>query len=228
MNRIAIIPARGGSKRIPRKNIRSFLGKPIIAYSIEVALKSGLFNEVMVSTDDKEIAKIAKKYGASVPFLRSIENSNDYATTVDVLKEVLNKYAESGNCFNQACCIYPTAPLVTSDALLNTYDKLIIGGWDCVFPVVEFSYPIQRSLIFNGDRIKMKWPENKWKRSQDLERAYHDAGQYYWFDVREFEKNENLWTDNTSSVVVSELNVQDIDNESDWKIAELKYQLINQ
>jgi len=179
MSSIAIIPARGGSKRIPRKNIKNFLGKPIIAYSIEAALQCGLFDVVMVSTDDKEIADIAEEYGAEVPFLRSRENSNDFAGISEVCIEVISKYWCSDIYFDCACCILPTAPFIERKRLIEAAEMLASGRFDCIFTVVEYSYPIQRSLKMDNGFITMKWPENFYKRSQDLEKTYHDAGQFY-------------------------------------------------
>jgi N-acylneuraminate cytidylyltransferase len=178
MSNLAIIPARGGSKRIPRKNIKLFLGKPIIAYSIEAALKSNLFDEVMVSTDDKEIAEIAKVYGAKVPFFRSKENSDDYSTTTDVLLEVLNNYKQEGMGFSNACCIYPTAPFVSKEKLELAYSKLLKENFDCVFPVVRYGFPIQRAMFFDEENIKMIQPEHMLSRSQDLKTSFHDVGQF--------------------------------------------------
>lgn len=226
MSNIAIIPARGGSKRIPRKNIRDFLGKPIIAYSIEVAMESELFEEVMVSTDDNEIAEVAKKYGAKIPFLRSKENADDYATTVDVLIEVLQTYQQQGKHFENGCCIYPTAPLIRSAFLENAYEKLFNKNFSTVFPVVEFSYPIQRSLRLNDKgKVGMTWPEHLESRSQDLPKAYHDAGQFYWFNVEEILKEKKLFGKNCGAIVLPSTSVQDIDTEEDWKLAEMKAKL---
>lgn len=225
MKNIAIIPARGGSKRIPRKNIKHFLGKPIIAYSIEAALSSKLFDEVMVSTDDEEIAEIAMKYGAKVPFLRTKENSNDFATTADVIIEVLNTYVSTGVSFDNICCIYPTAPLISIDSLNDSFSILVDNEFDSVFPVVEYSYPIQRSLGVNQGKIEMVWPENLNKRSQDLESRYHDAGQFYWLKFESFLKTKLIYSDNAGFFKVDELLVQDIDDETDWKLAELKFSL---
>ena len=227
MSNLAIIPARGGSKRIPRKNIKSFLGKPIIAYSIEAAMDSGLFDEVMVSTDDEEIAEIAREYGATVPFFRSEKTSDDYATTADVIEEVLLSYREKGIEFDLACCIYPTAPLISSENLIASFNLLKSQSFDTVFPVVQYSYPIQRALKV-GEQKKMSlfFEANKNSRSQDLEESYHDAGQFYSFSVTDFLKDKELWTKNTGVIVLNELKVQDIDTLTDWKLAELKYGLI--
>jgi pseudaminic acid cytidylyltransferase len=227
MTNIAIITARGGSKRIPGKNIRDFLDKPIISYSIETAITSGLFDDVMVSTDSKEIAEVALKYGASVPFMRSSQNADDYAGTADVLKEVLLQLKENGKAYNHACCIYPTAPFINVDTLQKGYSLLTAGSYDTVFPVCAFSYPVLRSLIVDETgKVAMQWPENINKRSQDLPPFYHDAGQFYWIDISAFLEKQKLFTDNTGAVILSELQVQDIDNETDWKIAELKYSLL--
>lgn len=226
-NSVAIIPARGGSKRIPRKNIKAFLGKPIIAYSIEAALNAGCFHEVMVSTDDNEIAEIARKWGAKVPFLRSDTASNDYATTADVLVEVLDSYEKTGHSFYTACCIYPTAPFVTSEKLKNALNLLLEGDSDSVIPVTEFSFPIFRSLkITENRKIEFNWPENALKRSQDLPKAYHDCGQFYCLNVPRFLQNKKIVTDNTSAVIIPNTEVQDIDNEEDWTLAEIKYSFL--
>ncbi len=229
MKNVAIITARGGSKRIPGKNIKDFLGKPIIAYSIETALASGLFEDVIVSTDDNEIATIAKQYGASVPFMRSIKNADDYATTSDVISEVLEELNLNGKKYNNACCIYPTAPLLTTESLGKGFNLLITDNYDSVFPVCAFSYPILRSLVVAADsgRVSMNWPENLNKRSQDLNTNYHDAGQFYWVQIPAFLRVTKLFTDTSGAIILDELQVQDIDNETDWAIAELKYSLLH-
>lgn len=226
MDNLCVIPARGGSKRIPRKNIKNFLGKPIIAYSIDAALSSGLFAEVMVSTDDEEIAEIAMRCGAKVPFLRSAENSSDYATTLDVLKEVISYYNKQQVSFQNVACIYPCAPFVTAKNLQDSFEIKNRKGFHTVFPVIEYSFPIQRSLTLNGGRIKFAYPEFSQTRSQDLEKHYHDAGQYYVLDVYETILKNRLLTENSGAVVISELEGQDIDNETDWRLAELKYQIL--
>lgn len=226
MGNICIIPARGGSKRIPRKNIKDFLGKPIIAYSIGAALDSGLFDETMVSTDDAEIAEVALRYGAKVPCMRSEANSDDFATTADVLKEVIQHYAAVGNHYNSACCIYATAPLIQTNRLKEGYQLLIDKGADTVFPVTAFSFPILRALKLEDQKIEMLWPENLNKRSQDLPKAYHDAGQWYWFNPATIVQSGKLFTEQTYGVELPDTEVQDIDNLSDWKLAELKYALL--
>ncbi|WP_345157117.1 pseudaminic acid cytidylyltransferase, partial [Pontibacter saemangeumensis] len=228
VKRIAIIPARGGSKRIPRKNIRAFLGKPIMAYSIEAALESGLFEQVMVSTDDEEIAEVARRHGAGVPFLRSTAASDDFATTAAVLTEVLRAYEASGETYDYGCCIYPTAPLVKTASIRAAFALLTAQQRDSVFPVLRYSYPIWRSLRMEGGRAVMNWPEHLGSRSQDLPAAFHDAGQFYWFAVKRFLEKQALFTDNTGAIELSELEVQDIDNLTDWKLAEMKYRLMQQ
>jgi len=228
MHNLAIIPARGGSKRIPRKNIRDFLGKPIITYSIDAALGSGLFEEVMVSTDDKEIAEIAIKYGARVPFYRSDEASSDFATTMSVVKEVVSIYKRQFNkTFDLICCIYPTAPLIQVQHLKTGLDILLAKNFDSVFPVVAFGYPVWRGVeITDEGKTLMVWPEYQNSRSQDLKKIYHDAGQWYWMNMNQID--ETIFTKNTGSIVLSENEVQDIDNLTDWKLAEMKYKLLNE
>lgn len=225
---IAIITARGGSKRIPHKNIKEFCGKPIIEYSIEAAKQAGIFDTVMVSTDDNKIAEIAKNAGAEVPFMRSAETSNDYATTTDVLMEVLEKYKERGIRYENACCIYPTAPFVTGNKLRQAMDMLVNEKKDSVIPVVPFSFPPLRGMVINDGKLEYKWQEYAMKRSQDLEEIYHDCGQFYVFRVEPFEKEKKLVTDNTAGMIISELEVQDIDNETDWELAEMKYRLLKE
>jgi len=228
LKKIAIITARGGSKRIPRKNIKPFLGKPIIAYSIEIALESGLFDEVMVSTDDNEIADISKEYGANVPFYRSEKNSDDFSTTPDVILEVLDSYKELGFNFEIGCCIYPTAPLISIKNIKTSMNRLMKNSLDCVFPALQFSYPIQRALLIDkNEKIKMLNPNYYRTRSQDLDVFYHDAGQFYWFNTSKFLQKRKLWTDNCEIIKISELEAQDIDNDTDWAIAEIKYKLLN-
>lgn len=226
--KLAIIPARGGSKRIPRKNIKLFNGMPIIAHSIKAALESKLFDIVMVSTDDSEIASIAKNAGAEVPFYRSEKSSDDYATTLDVIKEVTEQYTKEKNIsYNKVCCIYATAPFVTASKLQEAFD-VFNQGFDSVFPVIQFSSPTQRALKFNGDLVEMFQPEHINSRSQDLEKSYHDSGQFYWLDVEKVIQKNKLWTDNSSAIVVDEMEVHDIDTLEDWKVAEFKYRLLNE
>lgn len=227
MSNIAIITARGGSKRIPRKNIKDFLGKPIIAYSIEAAIESGIFEEVMVSTDDKEIADISMQYGAKVPFYRSAKNSDDYATTVDVISEVLEDYAKQGRLFDWLCCIYPTAPFVLPQTFIDCMAEMEIKKAEGLVPVVKFSYPPQRSLTINENtRLEYKWPENIMKRSQDLKPLYHDAGQFYFAKAEKVLFYKKLIFDCTIPYVISDFYAQDIDTLEDWELAEMKYELM--
>jgi len=228
MSRVAIITARGGSKRIPRKNIKEFCGKPIIAYSIEAALESGLFDEVMVSTDDKEIADIAVKYGATVPFMRSSEMAGDFAPTKEVIKEVLNAYKAAGKEFDTFVCIYPTAPFVTAGKLKSALDLFEKNNADALLPVVRFSFPPQRCFVIDGERLKYKWPENELTRSQDLEPFYHDAGQFYMMKSEVLFSEDTLVPKNTAPFVVDDMEVQDIDTFDDWNIAEIKYRAMTE
>lgn len=226
MANLCIIPARGGSKRIPGKNVKSFLGKPIIAYSIEAALESELFDEIMVSTDDILIADIAKKYGAKIPFFRSNKNADDHATTFDVIQEVITEYENKDQKFQNICCIYPCAPFVTSEHLKESHRLLTDQKYDTVFPIIPFSFPIQRAMKLDGNKLNFYNPEFEVTRSQDLEVTYHDAGQYYWMNVAAVIEKRKIVTSNSGATVISEMEAQDIDNEIDWKMAELKYKLL--
>lgn len=223
MDIIAVITARGGSKRIPKKNIKEFCGKPIISYSIEAALNSGIFNEVMVSTDSMEIASIAESYGASVPFFRSETSSNDYATTSDVLLEVISKYEVQGKFFDLICCIYPTAPFITPKKLQNSLNVLYDTKADSLMPVVQFSFPPQRAVVIKDSKLKYQYPEFSSARSQDLENIYHDCGQFYFCYTSALKKYKTVITPDTATIIMPEEEVQDIDTLSDWHIAELKY-----
>ena len=219
---LAMITARGGSKRIPRKNIREFCGKPILVYSIEAARSSGAFEEVMVSTDDPEIAEIAKKYGASVPFFRSEATANDYASTDDVIMEVLKTYEERGEHFDNFCCIYPTAPFVTGERLKQAMD--LLADSDSVMPVVPFSYPPQRGLLISEEGfLKPQFPEYALARSQDLQKIYHDCGQFYACRTDVFLKEGTTDVQRQIPLILTEMEVQDIDTLEDWEIAEIKY-----
>lgn len=229
MSAIAIITARGGSKRIPRKNIKIFNGKPIINYSIEAVLKSGIFDEVMVSTDDEEIAGISKKAGASVPFFRSRETSTDTATTADVLLEVLDRYEDMGRTFEYGCCIYPTAPFVTARKLKEAMDKLVESGAESIVPMQEFSYPPQRGLFIDDNGlVKMLHPEYATTRSQDLQKQYHECGQFYIFRNDAFKIQKDTTMERSIPYIIDPVESQDIDNESDWILAELKYRFLTE
>ncbi len=225
-NNLCIIPARGGSKRIPRKNIKHFKGEPIISYSIIAAIESELFDEVMVSTDDFEIKEIAESYGASVPFLRSKESSNDFATTIDVLKEVLSVYRNLGKEFDQICCIYPTAPFITAARLIEGFNMLTQGA-DSVLPIVSFDYPIWRSFKINEkDSLEYNWSEFVNSRSQDLPESYHDAGQWYWVKSAILNESCKLIFNTSKGLKLLPYEAHDIDTLYDWKLAELKYEYL--
>ncbi len=222
MSCLCIITARGGSKRIPRKNIKDFLGKPIIAYSISAALEAGIFDEVMVSTDDSEIAEVSRKFGAKVPFMRSEFSSSDYASTRDVLVEVLNEYEKRGKTFEYFSCVYPTAPFVTPEKLKNAFDLLKSSNADEITPVIQFSYPPQRAFVIRDGGLVYQYPQYESSRSQDLEPIYHDCGQFYFYrtDIyRGLEKG----TGKRLPIIMPEEETQDIDNISDWLLAEIKY-----
>jgi N-acylneuraminate cytidylyltransferase len=228
MKKLAIIPARGGSKRIFKKNIKDFLGQPIISYSIKSVMDSGLFDEVMVSTDDLEIANIAKKLGAKVPFLRSDINADDYASTIDVICEVIEEYRKIGKEFQYTCCVYPCAPFVSKERLEESFEKLLERGYDCVFPVTNFNFPIQRAVKLTAEnKIEMLQPEFMQTRSQDLEPIYHDVGQFYFFETDKLIAAERLWTGNTGCIILPEMEAQDIDTLNDWQLAEIKYKILN-
>lgn len=232
MRKIAIITARGGSKRIPKKNIKQFCGLPLIAYSIQAARKCGLFDVVMVSTDSQEIAKVAESYGAAVPFFRTKENSNDYATTADVLEEVLNTYKQQGENFDIMCCIYPTAPFVTAEKLQQAYKVFEKADTSMLMPVVAFSFPPQRSMVLRGGTLVYVQPEHARTRSQDLEPWYHDAGQFYFYKTGDFLKalaengKAGGYSLSCTPFVLNDTEVQDIDTIDDLEIAAMKYRLM--
>jgi pseudaminic acid cytidylyltransferase len=227
MSAIAIIPARGGSKRIPRKNIRQFMGKPVLAYVIETALASGCFTEVMVSTDDPEISDVARSFGASVPFMRSPANSDDQAITLNVLREVIGTYNSHGQQFELLCCLYPTAVLSRPESLVSGKAKLLSEpDAICAFPVVQYGHPIQRALYEKDGRVHMFHPEHCNTRSQDLQKCYHDAGQWYWIRSAALaDPKFSIISPGATPIILDEMEVQDIDNETDWRMAELKFGL---
>ncbi len=225
MSILAIIPARGGSKRIPKKNIKDFCGKPIIAYSIQAALSSGIFDEVMVSTDSEEIKVIAEQYGASVPFLRSKSASNDFATTAEVIEEVISSYEKKGKRFDSFACIYPTAPFITGERLAEAAEWL--NEADAVLSVVKFSFPPQRAFVIKDGNVAYQYPQYEKTRSQDLEPLYHDCGQFYICNVDCFLNHHSLVLPATRPYILPEEEVQDIDTMSDWEIAEAKYKALH-
>jgi N-acylneuraminate cytidylyltransferase len=220
--KIAVIPARGGSKRIPRKNIKEFCGKPIIAYSIEAALNSKIFDKVIVSTDDPEIAEVAKSFGAEIPFMRPENLSNDMATTIPVISHAVDFFQNQGHQVEWTCCLYATAPFVTKDDLSESY-RIIKDSPDVkfLFSATSFSFPIQRAIYLgkNGE-VNMFQPEHYSTRSQDLKEAFHDAGQFYWGRGQDW-KVENVFFAPYSRIYKLPRNrVQDIDTLEDWNFAE--------
>lgn len=220
--KLAIITARGGSKRIPHKNIKEFCGKPIICYSIAAAFESAAFDEIMVSTDDPEIADVARSAGAAVPFFRSRETSGDYASTDDVIMEVLKEYEKTGLTFDAFCCIYPTAPFLTGKRLKDA--MALLDTADSVMPVVPFSYPPQRGLIINDNGfVERQFPQYATARSQDLPGIYHDCGQFYACRTSAFMKEGTTDVEKLVPLILSAMEVQDIDTPEDWEIAEIKY-----
>lgn len=225
--KLCIIPARGGSKRIPRKNIKDFLGKPIIAYSIEAALKSGSFDRIIVSTDDQEIAKVSREYGAETPFVRPQELSDDYAGTLPVIKQAIEWFEQNDQTPQFVCCLYATAPFVRSETIKQVFQQFQESGADYCFTVTPFSSPIQRAIkITETKRLEMFYPENFNVRSQDLEEAYHDAGQFYWGKSEAFKQQIPIFSNAASPFVLPRYLVQDLDTLEDWTRAELMYQVI--
>ncbi len=225
---VAIVPARGGSKRIPRKNIRPFLGKPILGRVLEQLHAAGCFDEVMVSTDDQEIADTARAHGASVPFMRSAQTADDHATTAAVLLEVLAAYARQGREFTHLCCVYPTAVFITPQLLRQGLQKLAGEGVDSVVPVLRVSFPIQRAFKVEAGRLAMFQPEHMNTHSRDLPVAYHDSGQFYWLRTRSFLEQRSIYMRQSVPLVIDEMQAHDIDTEDDWRIAELKYGYLQQ
>lgn len=226
MKKLAVIPARGGSKRLPGKNIRDFAGKPMLAWSVEAALESGLFDTVMVSTDSEEIAEVARAAGASVPFLRSAETADDHAIIIDVMAEVVDRYEADGQRFDRICCILATAPLLQPSTLRHAEDLMGREDFDTVFPVVAFHYPIQRALRRDDEgRTAMFQPEHYASRSQDLEPAFHDAALFYWMTREVCVAKQSVFAGRAGSFVIDAMEAQDIDTLGDWRMAELKMQL---
>jgi len=226
--KVAVIPARGGSKRIPRKNIRDFCGKPMMAWPIEVAKESGLFEHILVSTDDEEIAKVSKSCGAEVSFMRPAELSDDYTGTIEVIAHAVSWMHEQDWKLEAVCCIYATSVFLTKDDLLKGFDALNTGKWQYSFSATDFEYPIFRSFKerTNGG-VEMFFPENFEKRSQDLPVALHDAAQFYWGKPDAWSDNLKLFERHSYPVKIPRWRVQDIDTKDDWKRAEQLFQLIN-
>lgn len=226
--KIAVIPARGGSKRIPRKNIRAFCGKPIIAYSISAALDTGLFDQVVVSTDDDEIASVARTFGAATPFVRPKEIADDFTGTNAVVKHTVSWFTERNHDVTHACCIYATAPLIQPHFITEGYEALAASDAAFAFSVTSYAFPIQRALRLIADgRVDSIYPEHRMTRSQDLEHAYHDAGQFYWGTARAFLDDTPLFSPRSIGVVLPRFLVQDIDTPEDWEQAEWMYQAMS-
>jgi pseudaminic acid cytidylyltransferase len=224
---IAIIPARGGSKRIPRKNIKSFCGKPIIAYSIQAAQTSGLFDRIIVTTDDEEIANVARSYGAEIPFMRPYELSDDHTATIPVIAHAIRALQEQGDSIDAACCIYATAPFVRSEDIQNAYKALITHHKEYAFPVTTFPFPIFRGVKRDEEgNIEMFWPEHFATRSQDLPEAYHDVGQFYWGKPEAWLNGTPIFSEAATTVVLPRHLVQDIDTPEDWLQAELMFKAV--
>ncbi|MDG6250730.1 pseudaminic acid cytidylyltransferase [Methanocalculus sp.] len=227
--RLAVIPARGGSKRIPRKNIKEFCGKPIIAWSIQATRESGCFDRIIVSTDDEEIAAVAREWGAEVPFMRPKELSDDYVGTIPVIRHAIEWFAEKSISFNHVCCIYATAPFVTSDDIRHGLEALKESGSDYAFSVTSYPFPIQRAIKITSDGwIEMFQPEHFSTRSQDLEEAYHDAGQFYWGRSEAWIQELPLFSGYTIPIILPRYRVQDIDTPEDWISAEMMFRLLKQ
>ena len=224
---IAIIPARGGSKRIPRKNIKLFHGKPIIAYSIEAAKKSGCFDKIIVSTDDQEIADIAIKYGAEAPFLRPHEIAGDYSTTIEVIQHALTWCGSEQWKIDNVCCIYATAPFLLPEDIQQGLEKLSQPNIEYAFSASEFSFPIQRAIALNKENsVSMFYPEHTNTRSQDLQQSYHDAGQFYWGKSTAFSSGKAIFAAHSKAIILPRKRVQDIDTLEDWEFAEHLFSLL--
>ena len=228
--KIAVIPARGGSKRIPRKNIKSFCGKPIIAYSIDAALNSGVFDQVVVTTDDPEIAEVARKAGAQVPFMRPKELSDDYTPTVPVVRHAIDWMTTNRRKVSVVCCIYSTAPFISADDIRQAYLKLLnenVTGY--VFTATSFPFPIQRAFRIKADGYcEMFHPEHYNTRSQDLEHAYQDAGQFYWGPAESYLSNKQFFANDSKPYVIPRYRVQDIDTIQDWTRAEIMWRVLQE
>jgi pseudaminic acid cytidylyltransferase len=226
--KIAVIPARGGSKRIPRKNIRPFCGKPIIAYSIAAARESALFDEIVVSTDDEEIAAVARDAGATTPFMRPKAIADDFTGTNAVVRHTITWFAEQGSAVAHACCIYATAPLIQSRFIREGYERLSASDAAFAFSVTDYAFPIQRAVRMTADgRVEALHPEHRMTRSQDLEGAYHDAGQFYWGTAQAFLDDVPLFSSRSIGVILPRLLVQDIDTPEDWEQAEAMFRVVN-
>jgi pseudaminic acid cytidylyltransferase len=220
-NNVAVIPARGGSKRISRKNIREFAGQPIIAWSIQAAMSAGCFDRIIVSTDDEEIVAVAREYGATVPFMRPAELADDHATTLAVMQHAVTALGIESEDLSLVCCLYPAAPFIEAQDLLAARDVLTEADWDYVIPVTRFAYPIERAVRLSADSsIEMVYPEHRNARSQDLNENFHDAGQFYWGKSTAFAAQRPLFSERSASIILPRYRVHDIDTPEDWETAE--------
>ncbi|MGI9519647.1 MAG: pseudaminic acid cytidylyltransferase [Pirellulaceae bacterium] len=221
---IAIIPARGGSKRIPRKNVRPFCGRPMISWSIQAAQACGLFDRVLVSTDCPEIGRVAEDYGASVPFMRPAELSDDHTPTIPVVRHAIDVVLQQGHAIDHVCCVYATAPFIRTSDLLQGHAKLVDDDQlEFVVSVTEFAFPVQRALTAKGNCVEMIWPEHELTRSQDLPPAWHDAGQFYWGRPDAFQRRDGFFNARTAAVILPAHRVVDIDTPDDWTRAEMMF-----
>ena len=226
--KVAIIPARGGSKRIPGKNVRDFCGQPIIKYSIDAAARSKIFDRVIVSTDCDTVAAVSKQLGAEVPFRRPRELADDHTPTLPVIRHAVEALREGGDKVKFACCLYATAPFVRSDDLIAGY-RILESNRDGEFsvPVTTFPFPIFRGFKIEQERIKMIWPEHLETRSQDLLEAWHDAGQFYWGTAQAWRTANGIFSADCLPIRIPRWRVQDIDSEEDWLRAEILYESLS-
>jgi len=227
-NIIAIITARGGSKRILKKNIKEFFGKPMISYAINACMEAGIFSEIMVSTDDNKISEISKNYGANIPFMRSAKTADDFATTYDVLEEVMNEYKKKGKEYNYVCCLYPCVPFLSGKTLQHAYDQLVASENDALQPVCRFSVPIEWAMKIENGLLVQNNKEAQLMRSQDMIPKYYDAGMFYMIRTTVLLKEKSLIPEKTMPYIMNEREVQDIDTLEDWNMAELKYRMIKE
>ena len=225
--KLCVIPARGGSKRIPRKNIKNFCGKPIIAYSIQAALNSNLFDNIIVSTDDLEIAKIAESYGANIPFLRPAKLANDHAGTIPVVNHAIEWFIKKNNPPNEICCLYATAPFIKPKSIITGFELMNDNKKEFCFTATSFAAPIQRAIKINkSGNVSMFFSENINKRSQDFECAYHDAGQFYWGTIDAWLKEKKIFSEISTDMILPRHYAHDIDTPEDWQIAELMFKTL--
>lgn len=225
--KLCVIPARGGSQRIPRKNIKEFCGKPMIAWSIEAAQETACFDRIIVSTDDDEIADVAKTYGAGIPFIRPAALADDYAGTTPVIAHAIQWHIDHDELPDHVCCIYATAPFIQAEDIKRGLDLLLSSGADYTFSVASYAFPIQRAIrITNDQRVKMFQPKHFNTRSQDFEDAWHDAGQFYWGRASAWLEERKIFTSNAAPIILPRHRVQDIDTQEDWEFAQLMFDVL--